>query len=73
MSTSLITEQPKLSTDRASIYFALFYSIVNYFDFASHFGLRTSITCFEFSREVSKSMDKAGEQYSWKIRISISS
>jgi len=37
---SLITERPKLSADRASICFVLFYSTVNYFNSASHFALR---------------------------------
>jgi len=68
---SLITEQPKLSTDRVSIYFVLFYSIVNYFNLASHFALRTSTPEIDRNIDFAKSM----EEYinSWKIRISISS
>jgi len=56
--SNLITEQPKLSTDRASIYFVLFYSIVDCFKFTSHFGLRRALRFSSFREKYRKAWIK---------------
>jgi len=62
--SNLITEQPKLSTDRASIYFTLFYSIVDCFKFTSHFDLRASTLLYSGDRSPEIDIEKAWKSVS---------